>query len=37
MNQETKRNNRINDSRVEWTLTIFAVVMPLVSLLSISV
>ena len=34
---EHKETNRIHDSRAEWALVAFAVVMPLVSLLSISV
>ena len=32
-----RNTNSIHDSRAEWSLTLIAVVMPLISLLSISV
>lgn len=35
--KEQKRDNRINDSRAEWTLVAIALTIPLVSLLSISI
>ena len=36
MDKQRKTNTR-NDSRAEWSLTLIAVAMPLISLLSISI